>query len=342
MDIQPLPRDQDKHNNLAQALQEENAADWQPKTPPQQEQTSIPSNSPTSNTTHRQEHESGIIVSQHAVEHEQKIERDGHKSYLITFLLSLFLGPFGADRFYLNEVGMGFFKLFTVGGLGVWYVVDLFTIMADRKTDKDGHKLIGYQKQNPVALSIFAAWILFLGLFAIYDILVIRHRTDYISPVVGINCSSSDCLNSSQPATSTTYITPYGEYASGNGNASGWQVKIDVRQNPQTIGPQAIAGMHYMEVIFNITNLNSQSGLLPGSFYYQTYNDSLISNLPTNSGVALTSPSLMPLENISILPGKTNKNHYLLFQIPNRDRGKIIWFDGVNNTSSPELAIFNL
>ncbi len=341
MDIQPLPRDQEKHNSLTQALQEENA-NLQTREHTQQEQTSRPSMSPTSNMPHRQEHEAGIIVSQHAVEYEQKIEQDSHKSYLTTFLLSLFLGPFGADRFYLNEVGMGLFKLFTVGGLGVWYVVDLFTIMADRKTDKNGHKLRGYKKQRPIALSIFAAWILFLVLFAVYDILVIRHRTDYISPVVGINCSNSNCLNSSQPATSTTYITPYGETASGNGNASGWQVKIDVNQHPQTIGPQASAGRHYMEVIFTITNLNNQSGLLPGSFYYQSYSDSLISSLPTNSGVTLTSLGFIPLENLSILPGKTNKNHYLLFQIPNRDKGKIIWFDGVNNTSTPELAIFSL
>jgi len=39
-------------------------------------------------------------------------------------LLSLFLGVFGADQFYAGNLGFGFGKLFTGGGLSVWALVD--------------------------------------------------------------------------------------------------------------------------------------------------------------------------------------------------------------------------
>ena len=42
-----------------------------------------------------------------------------NKSFLATWLLSLLLGVFGVDRFYLGKVGTGILKLVTFGGLGI-------------------------------------------------------------------------------------------------------------------------------------------------------------------------------------------------------------------------------
>ena len=39
------------------------------------------------------------------------------------------MGGYGIDRIYIGEVGLGILKLLTCGGLGVWWLIDLFLIM---------------------------------------------------------------------------------------------------------------------------------------------------------------------------------------------------------------------
>lgn len=50
------------------------------------------------------------------------------KSVAATWLLWLFLGEFGAHRFYLGRVGTGIAMLLTFGGLLIWVLVDIFLI----------------------------------------------------------------------------------------------------------------------------------------------------------------------------------------------------------------------
>lgn len=64
--------------------------------------------------------------------------RTSEKNWWIAFCLSLVLGLFGADRFYLGSVGLGFLKFFTCGGFFLWWLADLMLLLANRMHDADG------------------------------------------------------------------------------------------------------------------------------------------------------------------------------------------------------------
>ena len=86
---------------------------------------------------------------------------EGTKSFVATWLLSLILGGFGADRFYLGKIGTAIAKLLTAGGLGVWAMVDLIIILCGGMRDKQGFKLRGYVKYR------LTAWLVTAGLWLI-------------------------------------------------------------------------------------------------------------------------------------------------------------------------------
>ncbi len=44
-------------------------------------------------------------------------------------IVSILAGQLGIDRFMLGDTGMGIGKLLTCGGLGIWTIVDWFSIM---------------------------------------------------------------------------------------------------------------------------------------------------------------------------------------------------------------------
>ena len=51
------------------------------------------------------------------------------KDPTVSIFLSVFLGTIGVDRFFIGDIGMGLFKLFTLGLCGILYIIDLFRIM---------------------------------------------------------------------------------------------------------------------------------------------------------------------------------------------------------------------
>lgn len=55
------------------------------------------------------------------------------KSPTVGFLFAFFLGGFGVDRFWLGDTGLGVVKLLTCGGLGIWSLIDLFTVFGRTK-----------------------------------------------------------------------------------------------------------------------------------------------------------------------------------------------------------------
>ena len=68
------------------------------------------------------------------------------KSRLVAVLLCLFLGWFGAHRFYVGKIGTGILMIITFGGLGVWYVADLIMVICGAFKDKDGKKVFRWME----------------------------------------------------------------------------------------------------------------------------------------------------------------------------------------------------
>ncbi|OGT08592.1 MAG: hypothetical protein A2X78_04245 [Gammaproteobacteria bacterium GWE2_37_16] len=49
-------------------------------------------------------------------------------NWLLVLLMSVFFGSIGVDRFIMGHIGLGILKLITIGGFGVWWLVDVILI----------------------------------------------------------------------------------------------------------------------------------------------------------------------------------------------------------------------
>ncbi len=64
-----------------------------------------------------------------------------NKDWLVTLLLCLFLGSIGVHRFYSGKIGTGILQLLTLGGCGIWSIIDLIMILTGNFKDKDGYAI---------------------------------------------------------------------------------------------------------------------------------------------------------------------------------------------------------
>ncbi len=70
-----------------------------------------------------------------------EISASSPKSRLVALLFCLFLGALGVHRFYVGKVGTGILQLITLGGVGLWVLIDLIMIAAGSFRDKEGLRL---------------------------------------------------------------------------------------------------------------------------------------------------------------------------------------------------------
>ena len=56
-------------------------------------------------------------------------------------LLCFFLGGLGIHRFYLRRTGTGILMLLTLGGLGIWTLIDFVRLVIGNLGDAEGRPL---------------------------------------------------------------------------------------------------------------------------------------------------------------------------------------------------------
>ena len=60
------------------------------------------------------------------------------KDWTVLLILSILLGGLGVDHFYTGKIGTGILKLITVGGCGIWFLIDVIMIATGSFKDSNG------------------------------------------------------------------------------------------------------------------------------------------------------------------------------------------------------------
>lgn len=68
----------------------------------------------------------------------QVVSSKTDNEWLTTLLLCIFLGYLGVHRFYSGHIGIGIIQLLTLGGCGIWSLIDLILIVTGKFKNSDG------------------------------------------------------------------------------------------------------------------------------------------------------------------------------------------------------------
>ncbi len=89
-----------------------------------------------------------------------EIQPGKQRSFSITLLLCFLFGGLGVHRFYTGYTLIGILQLITAGGFGIWYLIDLLSLILNKFRDSKGQDLKGYNKY--LSYAVFALLILLI------------------------------------------------------------------------------------------------------------------------------------------------------------------------------------
>lgn len=69
---------------------------------------------------------------------QKSMKAGGDKSQVVALILVLLVGTIGIHRFYLGYTWQGIVQILTLGGLGIWTLIDLIRIITGSLQPKDG------------------------------------------------------------------------------------------------------------------------------------------------------------------------------------------------------------
>lgn len=81
------------------------------------------------------------FTSQSAAVQNASAPAEGY-DWLTTLLLCFFVGGLGIHSFYTKKTGIGIAQLLTLGGCGIWALVDLIMIITENFKDGQGRPLV--------------------------------------------------------------------------------------------------------------------------------------------------------------------------------------------------------
>jgi len=101
------------------------------------------------------------------------------KSGKTILVLCILVGMFGIHRMYVKKFATGFLMLLTIGGLGIWVLLDLILIVSNKFTDKEGEIVLFSQGNSSLKelVSIFGAVFLWFGTIILSAVIGIYYMT---------------------------------------------------------------------------------------------------------------------------------------------------------------------
>jgi TM2 domain-containing membrane protein YozV len=72
------------------------------------------------------------------------------RSRLVALLFCILLGWIGVHRFYVGKIGTGILMVVTIGGLGIWTLIDLILIAVGSFRDKEGRRVFRWTEPGSI------------------------------------------------------------------------------------------------------------------------------------------------------------------------------------------------